>query len=65
MAEKIVRVGGVGTGRIFSWGHLRIYPKLLDRARLVAFYDNQARTGPRRRRSRAWLRATSAASVSP
>lgn len=37
-----IRVGGVGTGRIFSWGHLRIYPTLLDKAQLIAFYDVDA-----------------------
>jgi predicted dehydrogenase len=32
-------VGGVGTGRIFQWAHLRPYPQLWRKARLVAFYD--------------------------
>ena len=34
-----LRVGGVGTGRIFQWAHLRAYPDLLEKARLTAFYD--------------------------
>jgi predicted dehydrogenase len=34
-----LRVGGVGTGRIFQHAHLRVYPKFLDRARLIGFYD--------------------------
>ncbi len=38
-ADGIVRVGGVGTGRIFQWAHTRVYPKLLEKARLVGFYD--------------------------
>ena len=43
-AEHIVRVGGVGTGRIFQWAHTLVYPKLLEKARLVGFYDvNPAR----------------------
>jgi len=37
--DGIVRVGGVGTGRIFQWAHLRTYPLLLDKARLVGLYD--------------------------
>jgi predicted dehydrogenase len=37
--QDILRVGGVGTGRIFQHAHLRVYPKLWERARLVAFYD--------------------------
>jgi len=37
--DGIVRVGGVGTGRIFQWAHLRPYPQLWRKARLVAFYD--------------------------
>ena len=43
-ADGIVRVGGVGTGRIFQWAHTRVYPKLLEKARLVGFHDkNPAR----------------------
>ena len=38
-ADGILRVGGVGTGRIFQWAHLSPYLRLLDRARLVAFHD--------------------------
>jgi len=38
-ADNIVRVGGVGTGRIFQWAHLRVYPQLLEKARLVGFFD--------------------------
>jgi predicted dehydrogenase len=37
--DNLVRVGGVGTGRIFQHAHLRTYPRLWDRARLVGFYD--------------------------
>jgi len=37
--DSVVLVGGVGTGRIFQWAHLRIYPHLLKKARLVSFYD--------------------------
>ena len=38
-AGEMVRVGGVGTGRIFQWAHLRVYPQLLEKARLVGFFD--------------------------
>lgn len=38
-ADAIIRVGAVGTGRIFQWAHLKAYPRLLDRARLVGFFD--------------------------
>jgi predicted dehydrogenase len=37
--DGVVLVGGVGTGRIFRWAHLRVYPHLLGKARLVSFYD--------------------------
>jgi len=37
--DGVVLVGGVGTGRIFQWAHLRVYPHLLRKARLVSFYD--------------------------
>lgn len=37
--KDVVRVGGVGTGRIFQWAHLRVYPQLLAKARLVGFFD--------------------------
>ncbi len=37
--DGILRVGGVGTGRIFQWAHLKPYLRLLDKARLVGFYD--------------------------
>lgn len=37
--DQIVRVGGVGTGRVFQWAHTNVYPKLLEKARLVGFYD--------------------------
>jgi predicted dehydrogenase len=40
--DDIVRVGGVGTGRIFQHAHLRVYPKFTDRAWLVGFYDVDA-----------------------
>ena len=35
----MIRVGGVGTGRIFQWAHLNPYLRLMDRARLIGFYD--------------------------
>ena len=38
-SDGMIRVGGVGTGRIFQWAHLNPYLRLMDRARLVAFYD--------------------------
>ncbi len=38
-ADNNIRVGGVGTGRIFQWAHLRVYPPLLSKARLVGFFD--------------------------
>lgn len=38
-ADGILRVGGVGTGRIFQWAHLKPYLRLMDRARLVGFHD--------------------------
>ena len=41
-SDGIVRVGGVGTGRIFQWAHLSPYLRLMDRARLVGFYDVMA-----------------------
>ncbi len=34
-----VRVGGVGTGRIFQWAHLDAYPRLWRKARLTALHD--------------------------
>jgi len=37
--DRILRVGGVGTGRIFQWAHLNPYLRLMDKARLVAFHD--------------------------
>ncbi len=39
--DGIIRVGGVGTGRIFQWAHLNPYLRLMDRARLVGFYDTR------------------------
>jgi len=42
--DGILRVGGIGTGRIFQWAHIRSYPRILHKARLVGFYDlNKAR----------------------
>ena len=38
-SNRILRVGGVGTGRIFQWAHLNPYLRLMDKARLIAFYD--------------------------
>jgi predicted dehydrogenase len=44
-SDGIIRVGGVGTGRIFQWAHMRVYPKFWRKARLVAFFDlNPERT---------------------
>jgi predicted dehydrogenase len=37
--DDIIRVGGVGTGRIFQHAHIRVYPKLWKQARLVGFFD--------------------------
>jgi predicted dehydrogenase len=37
--DGILRVGGVGTGRIFQWAHLNPYLPLMDKAWLVAFHD--------------------------
>ena len=37
--DGIVRVGGVGTGRIFHYAHMHPYPRLHEKARLVGFYD--------------------------
>ena len=37
--DGILRVGGVGTGRTFQWAHLKPYLRLMDRARLVGFFD--------------------------
>ena len=43
-SDGILRVGGIGTGRIFQWAHIRSYPRILHKARLVGFYDlNRAR----------------------
>ncbi|MCZ6680087.1 MAG: Gfo/Idh/MocA family oxidoreductase [Candidatus Poribacteria bacterium] len=39
--DSTIRVGGVGTGRIFQGAHLQIYPQLLDKAHLVGFFDKQ------------------------
>ena len=38
-ADGVLRVGGVGTGRIFQWAHLNPYPRLRTKARLVGFFD--------------------------
>ncbi len=38
-ADGLVRVGGVGTGRIFHYGHMRCYLPLFEKARLVGFFD--------------------------
>ncbi len=44
-SDGIVRVGGVGNGRIFQGAHLQTYPRLWDRARMIGFYDlNHARS---------------------
>jgi predicted dehydrogenase len=37
--DQLIRVGGVGTGRIFQHAHIRVYPKFLGKARLVGFFD--------------------------
>ena len=41
-ADNVVRVGGVGAGRIFQWAHLPAYPPLSEKARLVGIYDLDA-----------------------
>ena len=33
--DGLIRVGGVGTGRIFQHAHLRVYPKFWEKTRLV------------------------------
>jgi predicted dehydrogenase len=38
-ADNILRIGGIGTGRIFQGAHQRAYPSLLRRGRLVGFFD--------------------------
>ncbi len=37
--DNLIRVGGVGTGRVFCWAHAAVFPRLLGKARLVGFYD--------------------------
>ena len=37
--DGIIRVGGVGTGRIFQYAHIKVYPKFWRKARLVGFFD--------------------------
>ena len=37
--DKIIRIGGVGTGRIFQGAHTRAYPAFLGEAHVVGFYD--------------------------
>ena len=37
--DGIIRVGGIGAGRIFQWAHLNSYPRLFEKARLVGFFD--------------------------
>ena len=42
--QEIIRVGGVGTGRIFQHAHMRVYPKFIESAMLVGFFDlNESR----------------------
>jgi predicted dehydrogenase len=42
--DGIIRVGGVGTGRIFQFAHARTYPQFIEKAWLTGFYDwNPAR----------------------
>ena len=38
-ADNIIRVGGVGTGRIFQFAHTRTYPQFIEKAWLTGFYD--------------------------
>jgi len=38
-ADRIIRVGSIGTGRIFQSAHMKVYPKLLEKAWLVGFYN--------------------------
>ena len=43
--DGLIRVGGVGTGRIFQHAHLRVYPKFWEKTRLVGLFDlNPARS---------------------
>lgn len=37
--DGVIRIGGVGTGRIYKHAHLRAYPEFLDKAWGVGFYD--------------------------
>ena len=39
VADGIIRVGGVGTGRIFQFAHSRTYPQFIEKAWLTGFYD--------------------------
>jgi predicted dehydrogenase len=39
MKNGVLRVGGIGTGRIFQYAHIGGYPRFFERARLVGFYD--------------------------
>lgn len=40
--DNVLRVGGIGTGRIFQFAHLRAYPAFIEKARMVGFYDLNA-----------------------
>ena len=40
--DNILRVGGVGTGRIWQFAHARTYPQFIEKARLTGFYDVSA-----------------------
>jgi len=37
--DGIIRVGGVGTGRIWQFAHARTYPQFIEKAWLTGFYD--------------------------
>ena len=60
--DGIIRVGGVGTGRIFQWAHMRVYPGFWKKARLVSFFDlNPERTQQARDKYERMLREYAAA----
>ncbi|MCC7358559.1 MAG: Gfo/Idh/MocA family oxidoreductase [Anaerolineales bacterium] len=48
--DQILRVGGVGTGRIWQFAHARTYPQFIEKAWLTGFHDvNPARAEQARR----------------
>jgi predicted dehydrogenase len=40
--DDVIRVGGVGTGRIWQFAHARTYPQFIQKAWLTGFYDLSA-----------------------